>query len=100
MSEFTVGSWFLYWKLALSSTNNSYHVTTHSQGYQAGIIAQLEDDYSGWQSDQAAANGGGSKGNYWAGQAKDIQRDFCQNYANLTQIPKNLEEDAKQLKCS
>lgn len=73
------GGWFGYWWMAKASQNNRYDVNTHSQQYQAGLIAQLRDKAAGWDAAVDTA------------QKTQIAESFCALYVDLTQPPSDLQ---------
>lgn len=73
-----VGGWFGYWALARQGQSNRYDVNTHSQQYQAGLIAQERDKVSGYD---VATD---------AGQKEQIRQTFCAVYPQLNPPPSDL----------
>lgn len=73
------GGWLLYWRLALAGQNNQYNVNTHSQQYQAGLIAQERDRIAGYDAAIDPA------------QKQQIKTSFCQVYPDLTQPPIDIQ---------
>lgn len=70
--------WKGYWALAERGQTNRYNVNTHSQQYQAGLVAQERDRIQGYDtaSDEA--------------QKKQIAMTFCQVYPDLNPAPDDL----------
>ena len=66
-----VGGWYGYWALARSAQSNQYNVNTHSQQYQAGVVAQERDYYTAWRTATDA------------GQKAAIADTFCAEYSEL-----------------
>ncbi len=84
----SVGGWQLHWWAAQSTQNHMYDINTHSQQYQSGLVSAERDRAQGWD----AATDTGQKAN--------IKATFCAVYADLTQIPNDLAQDAARLGCS
>jgi len=81
------GGWFLYWHLAESSQNNRNTVNTHSQQWQAALIASERDRMQGWTAAVAPE------------QKTYLKNTFCADYLNLTDIPTDVQHDATLLGC-
>ena len=66
-----VGIWYGYWAIARAAQSNRYDVNTHSQQYQAGLVAQERDLITGYD---AAID---------SGQKQQIKSQFCATYLQL-----------------
>lgn len=75
----SIGGWYGYWALAKSGQNNQYNVNTHTQQYQAGLVAQERDRVTGYDAAVDPA------------QKAQIKTTFCQVYTDLTQPPADIQ---------
>lgn len=66
-----VGIWFGYWWIAKASQSQRYDVNTHSQQYQAGLVAQERDLITGYDAATDPA------------QKAQIRSQFCAIYLQL-----------------
>lgn len=66
-----IGGWYGYWALAKAGQSNRYDVNTHSQQYQAGLVAQERDRVTGYDTATDPA------------QKAQIRSTFCATYAEL-----------------
>lgn len=66
-----VGIWFGYWWIAKASQSQRYDVNTHSQQYQAGLVAQERDLITGYDAATDPA------------QKAQIRSQFCATYLQL-----------------
>ncbi len=73
-----VGIWFGIWFLKGQAQSNQYEVNTHSQQYQAGIVAQERDYANAWR---IATD---------PGQKASIADTFCAEYTQLNPATPDL----------
>jgi len=73
-----VGGWFAYWQIAKAGQSARYDVNTHSQQYQAGLVAQERDLITGYD---AATD---------PGQKAQIRSQFCAIYLQLNPATPDL----------
>lgn len=82
-----IGGYKLHWWLSNDTADQQYHVNTHTQQYQAGLIGQARDDARGWG---AATD---------PGQKSLLAGEFCAAYADLTQVPDDIAQAAGLIGC-
>lgn len=73
-----VGIWFGYWWIAKASQSQRYDVNTHSQQYQAGLVAQERDLITGYDAATDPA------------QKAQIRSQFCAIYLQLNPATPDL----------
>lgn len=66
-----VAGWFAYWAIAKAVQSDRYGVNTHSQQYQAGLVAQERDLITGYDAATDPA------------QKAQIRSQFCGIYLQL-----------------
>lgn len=82
-----LGGWQAGWWFTAQNVDRNYHVNTHSQQYQGGLIQQARDDARGWAASMDPSQ-------------KDLLKgEFCGAYADLTEVPNDVASDAAQMGC-